>query len=350
MSDEAELSSPNPITALNTAKLEAYLVQTVEGFSGPIQVDKFPNGQSNPTFLINAPGQSAVLRRKPPGKLLPSAHAVDREFRVLKALHGSDVPVAKPIVLCEDDSVIGSMFYVMSYEEGDIFWDPALPELNSTAREAYFSEIIRVLAALHNVDIKHAGLSDFGKPGNYFERQYIRWEKQYRAAETKTIDALEELIKWLGNNLPKDTNKPSLIHGDYRLDNFIFASKQPKMRAVLDWELSTLGNPLADLGYFLMCLRLPRFGPIKGLMGIERSDYGIPEDEALVELYCRLRGIEVLTERSFYIAFAFFRLAAIAQGVYKRALGGNASHKQAIKIGDSVEPIAQLALAEIAKR
>lgn len=338
----------NAIDTLDTQTLSDYLEQHIDGFEGPLDAEKFAGGQSNPTFLLKAKSGKYVLRRKPPGQLLASAHAVDREFKVISCLANSDVPVAKAYHLCEDDAVIGSMFYVMSFEEGRIFWDPALPELaDNQQRSDFHREMIRVLAAMHNVDVNAVGLGDYGKPGNYFERQIGRWGKQYRAAETRTIDAMETLLEWLPANIPTDDGQVSLIHGDYRLDNVMFHPTESRAIAVLDWELSTLGHPFADLGYYCMCLRLPREGSIKGLLGIDRSELGIPSEEEIVSQYCELRGISGIENWHFYLAFSFFRLAAICQGVYKRALNGNASNKKALEVGKITEPLAQMAVALI---
>ncbi|UUV08313.1 phosphotransferase family protein [Ruegeria sp. YS9] len=333
---------------LDTERLSTYLGRHIEGFAGPLSYRKFSGGQSNPTYLLKAGGSKYVLRRKPPGDLLPSAHAVDREYRVLKALHGTAVPVAKPYVLCEDTDVIGSMFYVMSFQEGRIFWNPALPELDVADHHPVFDEMIRVLAALHSVDTGAVGLSDFGKPGNYFQRQYSRWTKQYRAAETSTLPEMEQLMGWLSRNLPDGDGSVSLIHGDFRIDNFIFASDAPQIAAVLDWELSTLGHPMADLGYFCVCLRLPPTGLIRGLQGLDRAALNIPSEAEMIERYCSLRDLPEIENWTFYLAFSFFRMAAIAQGVYSRALAGNASNENAMAFKDLVAPLAQMALDEIA--
>lgn len=338
---------PQAIHALDTGKLAAYLEKQIAGFKGPIEAEKFSGGQSNPTFLLKTAHDKYVLRRKPPGQLLKSAHAVDREYRVLKCLANTNVPVAKAYHLCEDDSVIGSMFYVMSFEEGQIFWDPALPEVSKEERGNYHREMVRVLAAMHNVDIHAVGLADYGKPGNYFERQILRWSTQYRATETHTIQAMETLLEWLPANVPEDDGQISLIHGDYRLDNVIFHTGSAHAVSVLDWELSTIGHPLADLAYYCMCLRRPRDGDIKGLFGLDRSELGIPTEESLIAQYCDLRGIKRIDHWHFYLAFSFFRLAAIAQGVYKRAQNGNASNKKALEVGKMVEPLALMAISLI---
>jgi len=330
------------IHPLDDAALATYLQQHLPGFSGPLHSKKFAGGQSNPTYLLEIPGGQYVLRRKPPGQLLASAHAVDREFRVLKALHGSAVPVARPVLLCDDDSVIGSMFYLMEYVAGRVMWDPSLPELSKVQRGAVFFEMLRVLAAIHDVDLEASGLSDFGYPGNYFERQIGRWSKQYRAAETESIEAMEHLINWLPKNLPEDDGQTSLIHGDYRLDNLIFHPEENRVLAVLDWELSTLGHPLADLAYFCMCLRLPRDQRMKGLAGMPIAELGIPDEQALVNRYCEIRGLPGISQWNFYLAFSMFRLASICQGVMKRALEGNAASDQAMATGRMARPLAEL--------
>ncbi|CAG9195098.1 Phosphotransferase family protein [Paraburkholderia caribensis] len=335
-------------TTLDLDRLARYLEQHVAGFRGPLRATKFAGGQSNPTYLLDAPGGRYVLRRQPPGQLLKSAHAVDREFRVLSALGDTPVPVARAWHLCEDRDVIGSMFYVMSYEDGRIFWNPALPELERGARRDYYASIVRTLAALHDVDPQAVGLADYGRAGNYFERQIGVWTKQYRAAETRRIDAMEALIDWLPAHCPADELRASLVHGDFRIDNLIFAHDAPHVRAILDWELSTLGNPLADLAYFCMCLRLPARGHITGLRGQDRAVLGVPDEEEIVAQYCALRRLPAIDHWPFYLAFSFFRLASIAQGVKARALQGNASSAQAHEVGAMVEPLARLAAELIA--
>jgi aminoglycoside phosphotransferase (APT) family kinase protein len=310
-------------------QLATYLEQNLAGLSGPVEIEKFDQGQSNPTFMLINQGQRYVMRRKPPGELLASAHAVDREFRVLRALADTPVPVPRALHLCKDDSVIGSMFYIMSYEPGRIFWDPALPEVAKDQRVAVLTSQVSVLAAMHDVNVDAVGLSDYGPRENYYERQIARWSRQYRAAETETLPAMENLIDWLGKHLPASDGQLSLIHGDYRLDNLIYHPMEPKVVAVLDWELSTLGHPLADLAYLCMCMRLPDSGAIVGLAGKNRDDLGVPSEQELIEQYCRLRNIDGVENWPFYLAFSFFRLAAICQGVYKRAQQGNASDTRA---------------------
>jgi aminoglycoside phosphotransferase (APT) family kinase protein len=326
---------------LDTVKLQSYLEQHVPGFSGELTAEKFAGGQSNPTFKLSAGGKHYVLRRKPPGELLKSAHAVDREFKVISALYDTDVPVPKTYCLCEDESVIGSMFYVMEYLEGRIFWDAQLPEVESNEeRAAIYDEMSRVLAALHNVDVDKVGLTDFGRPGNYFERQVSRWTKQYRASETGRSETMETLIEWLPANMPADDGQSGLVHGDYRIDNVMFHPTEPRIIAVLDWELSTLGHPLADLSYQCMAWMLPGGGGISGLAGVDRAAIGLPSDDDYVAKYCERTGRDKIENWNFYLVFCFFRLAAILQGIKKRAEIGTASSAEAKSRGDMVEPLA----------
>ena len=333
------------VASLDSDVLGPYLEANVADFSGLINIEKFANGQSNPTFRVKARSGDYVLRRQPPGNLLKSAHAVDREYRVLAALANTDVPVAEVYHLCEDRSVIGSMFYVMEFCDGRILWDSAIPEVGKAERTAMYAEMNRVLATLHQVDIEAAGLGDFGKPGNYFERQYDRWSGQYRASEMRRIDAMEALMSWLGDNLPNDDGRVSLVHGDYRLDNMIFDATKPKVVALLDWELSTLGHPFADVAYQCMQLRMPAgVGSISGLRGKNLGELGIPTEEEYVASYCERTGIDGIDNFSFYVAFSFFRLAGIVQGVAKRAADGNASNRKAAEMGKFVEPMAEMAL------
>ena len=331
----------------NTTAFDAWAAAHVEGFAGPSRAIKYPTGQSNPTYRIETPGRAYVLRCKPPGKLLKSAHMVEREFRVLRALGGVGYPVPPALALCEDESVIGVVFYVMAHVDGRIYWDPALAELTNNERAAIYDSMNAGLAALHSVDVAKAGLADFGKPGNYFARQTQRWTQQYRASETAVVPDMDRLIDWLAANLPPDDGRVSLVHGDFRIDNMIFAPGTGKLLAVLDWELSTVGHPFADLAYQAMQWRLPNSGDFRGLGGLDRAALGIPSDEEYVALYCRRRGLDGVPHWSFLIAFSFFRIAAIVQGVYKRALDGNASNPQrGLKMGEGVPLMAQLAMEE----
>jgi len=323
------MAEPN---VLDEALLAPYLEREVPGFKGFIGLTKFGSGQSNPTYLVTAQSGRYVLRAKPPGQLLKSAHQVDREYRVMRALHGSAVPVPAMLHLSAEASPIGRMFYVMDFVEGRIFWDPALPEAGSNdERAAIYDAMNATLAALHSVNIEASGLADFGKPGSYFERQLARWASQYRASETEPVADMDRLIAWLEKHLPPDDGVVTLVHGDYRLDNMIFAPDRADVVAVLDWELSTLGHPYADIAYQCMQWRLPHQSGFRGLGGIDRSALGLPSEEAYVESYCRRRGIGAIGNWNFYLAFSFFRLAAICQGVYKRALDGNASNPEKAK-------------------
>ena len=330
----------HPILA--TERLGPYLEAHIEGFKELCKAEKFPGGQSNPTYRLTAKSGEYVLRQKPPGKLLPSAHAVDREFRILTALSDTDIPLAHPHVLCVDDDVIGTMFYVMSYVPGRILWEPSLPNLTRKDRSAVFDDTVRVLALLHCVDIDKAGLSDFGPAGNYYKRQIHRWSHQYRSSETEYIAPMETLINSLSSKIPTNDEQVCLIHGDYRLDNLIFHSEEPNILAVIDWELSTLGHAISDLAYFCMCLRMPPTGYIAGLGGIDREILGIPEESQIIDRYCALRGIKGIDHWPFYLAFSFFRLSAICQGVLKRALEGNASSRTAVRVGGMTRPLSEM--------
>lgn len=330
---------------LDTAAVQAYLSVHLPGFDGPMEVTKFQGGQSNPTFLLKTPEHRFVLRRKPPGVLLKSAHAVDREFRVQRALEGTDVPVAKMHLLCEDDDVIGSAFYIMDHVPGRNFTEPSMPDLSKADRGAVIAEMNRVLAALHMVDIDAVGLSDYGPEGNYFERQLGRWTKQYRASETEPRPEMDRLMEALGAQMPEDDGQRTLVHGDYRIDNMIFDATGTDCRAVLDWELSTIGHPFADLAGVIMQWQLPVGAEGRGLMGVDRAELGLPSDQDFIDAYCARRGIGQIDNFGFYLAFCFFRMAAIIQGVLKRALDGNASNpERALKVGAYVPIFAQLGL------
>lgn len=330
-------------------KLTQYLESHVTGFKGPMTLSKFSGGQSNPTFKVTAQSGTYVLRSQPAGKLLKSAHAVDREYEVLDALKETDVAVAKVYHLCRDTSIIGSMFYLMEFCDGIVYWSASLAEItNNTIRSQMYDAMNKSLVALHSVDINAVGLQDYGKAGNYFERQFGRWTSQYRSTELQEIKAMDQLMLWLENHLPEDDGKVCLVHGDFRLDNMMFAKDKPEVIAVLDWELSTLGHPYSDLAYQCMQLRMPQgMGTIDGLKGVDRESLGIPTEEQYVADYCKRMGIEQIENWSFYLAFSFFRLAAIVQGVAKRASEGNASNEHANKVGAFVEPLAQMALSII---
>ena len=330
---------------LDLARLEPWLREQIPSLDAALSVEKFAGGQSNPTFKLSAGDTHYVLRRKPPGELLASAHAVDREFRVIDALRDTDVPVPNAIALCTDDSVIGSMFYVMEHLEGRIFWDPAVPEVNNEERTAIYDEMNRVLAALHRVNVDTVGLTDYGKPGNYYARQIGRWTKQYRASETEAVAEMEALIDWLPNHIPEGDETVALVHGDYRLDNMIFHPREPRVIGILDWELSTIGDPLADLAYQLMAWRFPREGGISGLEGLDRSSLGLPSDDDYIAAYCHRTGRDGIDNWPFYMAFCFFRIAAILQGIKKRAQIGTASSAEADSRAIMVGPLAALGAA-----
>ncbi|MBV2360271.1 phosphotransferase family protein [Thalassococcus sp. CAU 1522] len=322
-----------------------WMARHVDGFAGPLRATKFEIGQSNPTYRLDSPSGSYVLRRKPSGQLLKSAHAVDREFRVQKALAGTDVPVPRMLALCEDEAVIGAMFYVMEHVAGRNIADPSMPDETPDSRAAIIDEMNRVLAAIHDVDLVATGLSDFGPPGHYYERQLVRWTKQYKASETEEIAEIEGLIDWLGAQMPPDDGNRTLVHGDFRIDNLLFAADGPACRAVLDWELSTLGHPFADLAGVIMQWQLPPGMQGRGLAGIDRKAAGLPDDAAFVARYCARRGLTVPGNFGYYLAFAFFRMAAILQGVKKRALDGNASNpEKALQLGAFVPHFASLGL------
>lgn len=331
----------------DTERLAEYMRQNVEGFAGPIEVEQFKGGQSNPTYLVRAGGKSYVMRRKPPGKLLPSAHAVDREYRVITALAVTDVPVAKTYALCTDESVVGTMFFIMDYVEGRIFWDPALPGMTPAERASIFDEINRVIAALHRVDYQAVGLGDYGKPGSYFARQINRWTKQYRASETETIEAMDHLIDWLPQHIPAD-DETRIVHGDFRIDNVIFHPTEPRALAVLDWELSTLGHPMSDFAYHCMVWRMSP-GEFRGLAGADVEALGIPSEAEYVAAYCRRVGRAPVPEHEweYYMAFNMFRLAAILQGVLARALQGNASNQYALETGRRTRALCEAAWRQV---
>ncbi len=334
---------------IDAGRLEDFLRQHMEGFRGPLQIEQFKGGQSNPTYRITAGGKRYALRKKPPGKLLPSAHAVDREFRVIKALHGVGFPVARPYVLCEDDAVIGTAFYVMDCIDGRILWDQSLPGMSKAERRAIWEELNRVIALLHSVDYKAVGLESFGKAGSYIERQVGRWSKQYLASETGKIEAMDNLIAWLPKNIPA-TDETTIVHGDYRLDNTVFHPTEPRLLAVLDWELSTLGDPLADFAYHCMSWHIP-VTVSRGIEGLPLEELGIPTEREYSELYFKRTGRKgvVPSVWDYYMAYNLFRIAAILQGIAKRVLDGTAASEHAREAGSRAPIMAELGWRQVEK-
>ncbi len=327
----------------DAASLERFMAREVAGFSGPLAVEQFKGGQSNPTYKLTTPGRAYVLRRKPPGKLLPGAHAVDREYRVIDALGRQGFPVAKALALCLDEAVIGTPFYIMDMVEGRIFWDPSFSQVGASERPAYFDAMNRTIAALHTIDPVAAGLGDYGKPGNYFERQIARWSKQYLSdEEAGRVPSMDRLVEWLPQNIPADEGEARIIHGDYRCDNMIFHPAEPRVLAVLDWELSTLGHPLADFSYHLMMYRMP-VGLTSGLAGMDLAQLNIPSEANYVAAYCERTGRSGIENLDFYIAFNMFRLAAIIHGIKGRAARGTAASAHADTMAATLEPLADLA-------
>lgn len=326
--------------------LTEYLRGADTGFAGPIRVRQFPGGQSNPTYRLDTPAGDFVLRRKPPGVLIPSAHAVDREYRVMHALAThTNVPVPRPVVLCEDPAVIGTAFFVMQHLDGQILWDPALPDLPLAQRRPLYDAMVAGLAALHAVDYKSVGLADFGKPEGYVARQVSRWSKQYAndSSQAGRVDDMEKLIDWLPKNAPVGEPAASIVHGDYRLDNLIFDRSSPRLLGILDWELSTIGNPIADFAYHLMAYRIAS-GGVRGLAGVDLVAQGLPPESEYVAAYCAHRGIDHVPDLEYYLAFCMFRLAAICHGIRGRVERGTAVSPEAKKYAAQVEPLAQLAL------
>lgn len=337
--------------AFDVSALEVWMSTQVAGFAGPITVEMFKGGQSNPTYKLVTPGCSYVMRSKPGpvAKLLPSAHAIEREFKVMQGLAGTDVPVPHMYALCEDESIIGRAFYIMEFKAGRVLWDQSLPGMTPQQRGAIYDEMNRVMAALHTVDVTRQGLADYGKPGNYFERQIGRWSKQYVASVTQPIDEMDKLMAWLPMNMPasaKDDSKVSIVHGDYRMDNLMFATDAPQVVAVLDWELSTLGHPLADFSYHCMAWHIPAsLG--RGIGGLDIAALGIPSEAEYMRRYCERTGLatpqQLQADWNFYLAYNMFRIAAILQGIAKRVEAGTASSAQAKAAGDTARPMAQLA-------
>ena len=337
--------------AFDIQALSAWLEKNLDGFQGPLTVEMFKGGQSNPTYKLITPGQSYVMRAKPGpvAKLLPSAHAIEREFAVMSGLQGTDVPVPRMYVLCEDESVIGRAFYIMEFMQGRVLWDQSLPGMQPAERASIYNESNRVIAALHSVKFAERGLASYGKPGNYFERQIGRWSKQYVASITQPIEEMDKLMAWLPAHMPasaRDENRVSIVHGDFRLDNLMFHPTEPRVIAVLDWELSTLGHPLADFSYHCMAWHIQP-GQFRGIGGLDLPALGIPSEQEYIRLYCERTGLatpeELAADWNFYLAYNLFRLAAILQGIAKRVEMGTASSAQAKASGEGARPLAQLA-------
>ena len=337
--------------SFDIATLEAWLTQHLAGFKGPLTVEMFKGGQSNPTYKLITPSQSYVMRAKPGpvAKLLPSAHAIEREFKVMGGLFGTDVPVAQMHVLCEDESIIGRAFYVMEFVQGRVLWEQTLPDMTNTQRADIYDAMNRVIAALHTVPFAQRGLADYGRPGNYFERQIGRWSKQYVASVTQPIPEMDKLMAWLPNNMPasaRDESKVSIVHGDYRLDNLMFHASEPRVLAVLDWELSTIGHPLADFSYHCMAWHIPP-GTFRGIGGVDVKSLGIHTEDEYIHRYCDRTGLttpaDLKADWNFYLAYNMFRIAAILQGIAKRVEAGTASSAQAKASGAGARPMAELA-------
>ncbi len=325
------------------AQLEEYMLSHVESFHGPLSVQQFKGGQSNPTYLLESPSGKYVMRRKPPGKLLKSAHAVDREFRVISALYAADFPVPRPHVLCKDEEIVGTMFFIMEFVEGRIFWELDLPESDPAERTAIYEDLGQTIAKLHNFDYEKIGLGDYGKPGNYFARQISRWSKQYYASKTNKLENMDKLINWLPDHIPDDESA-SVVHGDFRLDNLVIHPTEPEIIAVLDWELSTIGHPLGDFTYHLMAWQTPEIGiGSSGLLGKDLSALGIPTEDEYVASYCkRTNRADGIQNRDFYSAYNFFRIAAILQGIAGRVRDGTAASAYAKRAEKAVPPLVDM--------
>ena len=356
MSNFEQFVGTRPVSeqhAFDTEALTAWLSQHVQGFAGPLRVEMFKGGQSNPTYQLITPARSYVMRSKPGpvARLLPSAHAIEREYAVMRGLAGSDVPVPQMLALCEDESIIGRAFYIMEFMAGRVLWDQSLPGMSVLERGAIYDEMNRVIAALHSVDYAARGLGGYGKPGNYFERQIGRWSKQYQASITQPIPEMDQLMAWLPAHMPasaRDESRVSIVHGDFRLDNLMFHPTEPRVVAVLDWELSTLGHPLADFSYHCMAWHIPP-GHFRGIGGLDLAALGIPSEQEYIRKYCERTGLatpeELASDWNFYLAYNLFRLAAILQGIAKRVEAGTASSAQAKASGDGARPLAQMAWA-----
>ncbi|MBB3192886.1 aminoglycoside phosphotransferase (APT) family kinase protein [Roseateles terrae] len=336
---------------MDLSALQDWLTREIPGFAGPLTVEQFKGGQSNPTYKLITPDAQYVMRSKPApvAKLLPSAHAIEREFTVMRALAGSDVPVPQMLALCEDESIIGRAFYIMEFVQGRVMWDQTIPGASNAERTAIYDEMNRVIAALHKVDVNAVGLEQYGKPGNYFERQIGRWSKQYQASVTGPNEAMDRLIDWLPQHIPasaRDEREVSIVHGDYRLDNLVFHPTEPRVLAVLDWELSTLGHPLADFSYHCMSWHIRQSGAARGLGGVDLAGLGIPDELSYVRRYCERTGrgdaATVMKDWNFYLAYNLFRIAAILQGIAKRAEDGTASSARAREAAAGAVPMAAL--------
>ena len=351
---EAFTGTRPPSQSIDTEALSSWLCAHIDGFIGPLTIEQFKGGQSNPTYKLNTRTEAYVMRSKPApaAKLLPSAHAIEREFKVMQALCGSEVPVPRMLALCEDESVIGRAFYIMEFMPGRVLWDPALPGMDAAERAAIFDEMNRIVAALHRVNPAAIGLADYGKPGNYFERQISRWSKQYLASlgdSVEPIAAMDRLMAWLPANMPasaRDEGEVAIVHGDFRLDNLVFHPSQARVIAVLDWELSTLGHPLADFSYHCMTWHIQSSAAARGLGGLDLADLGIPPEADYVRRYCERTGradIRLVTQDwNFYLAYNLFRIAAILQGIAKRVSAGTASSSQAREAAAGAKPLAEL--------
>ena len=348
MTDPASVPGSGPVRRgfeFDVERLDAYLTRRLPGFSGPLQVSQFEGGQSNPTYLLSTPSGRYVLRRKPPGRLLPSAHAVDREYRVISALGATDVPVPKALLLCDEEDVVGTAFYLMEWVSGRIIRDPGFPAVAPADRPAHSEAIVDALARLHLVEVARVGLQDFGRSGGYVARQFARWSTQYLQDDAAgRVDAMDRLVEWLPTRMPQ-ADETCVVHGDYRCDNLIFHPTEPRVLAILDWELATLGDPLADFAYYLMVYRMPESG-VPGLAGRDLHSLNLPDEEACVEAYCRRTGRSGIADLDFYIAFNLFKLAAVLHGIKGRVLRGTAAGARARQYAEKVEPLAELAWAQ----
>jgi aminoglycoside phosphotransferase (APT) family kinase protein len=353
ISDPEDFTGTRPVPAqhaIDAGALGDWLTRHVEGFAGPLTLESFKGGQSNPTYKLSTPGATYVLRTKPAPKalLLPSAHAIEREFKVMHSLHGTEVPVPRMLALCEDESVIGRAFYVMAFMEGRVFWDQSLPDCSQQERAAIYDEMNRVISSLHRLAYAEHGLAGYGRPGNYFERQIGRWSKQYAASVTQPMAEMDSLMAWLPTHIPaiaRAEDMTRIVHGDFRLDNLVFHPTQPRVVAVLDWELSTLGHPLADFSYHAMAWNITP-GDFRGIHGLDLAGLGIPDQSSYMARYCERTGLvslhDLQTDWNFYMAYNLFRMAAILQGIAKRVEDGTAANAQALRAAAGARPLARL--------